>query len=210
MATLIISDNILHYLDYLTHSAADHTIRLKYALGTVTISDSRCVANRLIQSRPSQRLRGLKTTISGDRPYFDGNSESWEERSQRLAKEITELNENLEIKRRMYNNTPLRRIVERQALRDVTASITKVEDKVHPTKSEASNETTLVGEAPLNSPRTETIPVVRSGNRENREERTERWAREVTVGSEALKKRQARVGSTPLTRILNRQLAATT
>ncbi|KAF2115941.1 hypothetical protein BDV96DRAFT_61405 [Lophiotrema nucula] len=195
------SDNFLQFLDYHVHSAADHTVRFKWASGSVAVWDNRCVAHRHVPSGAQEAI-AINTTVLSEKPYFDSASESREERAQRLAREPVELKESPEVVKRRYNRTPLRRIIQRQVLGE-EAVPTPAIGRITTTKSESSHETTLVSDSIQSLP-----PKVEETEDEGKKERTEAWAEEVTKETLPPKKKPIRVSNTPLRRIIQRQVSA--
>ncbi|KAJ5225019.1 hypothetical protein N7468_006244 [Penicillium chermesinum] len=77
-------DKILEFLAYHIHSADDHYVRFKWAVGSVAMWDNRCTLHRVIPGTYKGERRGIRTTVFGEKPYFDPESES---REQRWARE---------------------------------------------------------------------------------------------------------------------------
>lgn len=109
------------------NSSTEHTVRLKWTPGSIAIWDNRCTAYKHI-SRP----KGFETTAIGDKrtytcscihinpsskvaAYVDTQSESRAEREGRLDKEKEDERIRLEEIKKRFNETPLRRILRRQA-----------------------------------------------------------------------------------------------
>ncbi|OIW34233.1 alpha-ketoglutarate-dependent sulfonate dioxygenase [Coniochaeta ligniaria NRRL 30616] len=78
------SDKLLDFFAYHLHSADDHAVRWKWAVGSVAMWDNRCTLHRVIPGTYEAPRRGIRTTVFGEKPYFDPNSESRDERAVRL------------------------------------------------------------------------------------------------------------------------------
>ncbi|KAL5338601.1 hypothetical protein BJX70DRAFT_398547 [Aspergillus crustosus] len=76
-------DKILDFLAYHIHAADDHYVRWKWAVGSVAMWDNRCTAHRVIPGTHAGNRKGIRTTVFGEKPYFDPASESRNERSLR-------------------------------------------------------------------------------------------------------------------------------
>lgn len=81
------SDKLLDFLTYHIHSADDHYVRWKWAVGSVAMWDNRCTVHRVIHGSYKAKRRGVRTTVFGEKPYLDPNSEGREQRRQRVEKE---------------------------------------------------------------------------------------------------------------------------
>ncbi|KAK9859111.1 Taurine catabolism dioxygenase TauD/TfdA [Penicillium brevicompactum] len=81
------SDKILDFLAYHIHSADDHSVRWKWAVGSVAMWDNRCTLHRVIPGTYTGTRRGIRTTVFGERPSFDPASES---RAERVLREESE------------------------------------------------------------------------------------------------------------------------
>ncbi|KAF4764186.1 hypothetical protein HAV15_000500 [Penicillium sp. str.  len=77
------SDKVLDFLAYHIHSADDHYVRWKWAVGSVAMWDNRCTLHRVIPGTYKGERRGIRTTVFGEIPYFDPTSESRAERKLR-------------------------------------------------------------------------------------------------------------------------------
>ncbi|OQE40326.1 hypothetical protein PENCOP_c006G01608 [Penicillium coprophilum] len=77
------SDKVLDFLAYHIHSADDHYVRWKWAVGSVAMWDNRCTLHRVIPGTYKGARRGIRTTVFGEIPYFDPTSESRAERKLR-------------------------------------------------------------------------------------------------------------------------------
>ncbi|KAH8813046.1 alpha-ketoglutarate-dependent sulfonate dioxygenase [Xylogone sp. PMI_703] len=81
------SDKLLEFFNYHIHSADDHLVRWKWAVGSVAMWDNRTAVHRVIPGTYKAPRRGIRTTVFGEKPYFDPNSESRRERQERLDRE---------------------------------------------------------------------------------------------------------------------------
>ncbi|KAF2165376.1 hypothetical protein M409DRAFT_24226 [Zasmidium cellare ATCC 36951] len=90
------SDYLLQFFEHHLHSADDHAVRWKWEVGSVAMWDNRCTVHRVIPGFYTAGSRkGIRTTVFGEKPYFDPNSESREERLNReLAASKTKVNGN--------------------------------------------------------------------------------------------------------------------
>ncbi|KAK9772975.1 putative TauD/TfdA-like domain-containing protein [Seiridium cardinale] len=70
------SDKLLDFFQYHIHSADDHYVRWKWTVGSVAMWDNRCSVHRVIPGRYEGNRRGIRTTVFGEKPYFDPSSES--------------------------------------------------------------------------------------------------------------------------------------
>ncbi|KAE8161472.1 alpha-ketoglutarate-dependent sulfonate dioxygenase [Aspergillus tamarii] len=77
------SDKLLDFLSHHIHAADDHYVRWKWAVGSVAMWDNRCTVHRVIPGRYKGNRRGIRTTVFGEKPYFDPASESRDERKLR-------------------------------------------------------------------------------------------------------------------------------
>ncbi|KAH8802257.1 alpha-ketoglutarate-dependent sulfonate dioxygenase [Hyaloscypha sp. PMI_1271] len=80
------SDKLLEFFRFHIHSADDHYVRWKWAVGSVAMWDNRCTVHRVIPGNYDAPRRGIRTTVFGEKPYFDQNSEGREQRAARLEK----------------------------------------------------------------------------------------------------------------------------
>jgi sulfonate dioxygenase len=78
------SDKLFEFFINHLADAADHQVRWKWTVGSVAMWDNRVAAHRVIPGRYKEPRRGVRTTVFGERPYFDAKSEG---REQRLEKE---------------------------------------------------------------------------------------------------------------------------
>ncbi|OAL21510.1 hypothetical protein AYO22_07906 [Fonsecaea multimorphosa] len=76
------SDKLLEFFEYHLHSADDHSVRWKWAVGSVAMWDNRCTAHRVIPGTYDSPRKGIRTTVFGEKPYFDPASQSRLERQQ--------------------------------------------------------------------------------------------------------------------------------
>lgn len=82
------SDKLLDFVLFHIHSADDQLVRWKWEVGDVAFWDNRVSIHRVIPGKyASGTRRGIRTTVFGEKPYLDPNSEGREERADRLAKE---------------------------------------------------------------------------------------------------------------------------
>ncbi|KAE8383589.1 alpha-ketoglutarate-dependent sulfonate dioxygenase [Aspergillus bertholletiae] len=80
------SDKLLDFLSHHIHAADDHYVRWRWAVGSVAMWDNRCTVHRVIPGRYKENRRGVRTTVFGEKPYFDPSSESRDERKLREEK----------------------------------------------------------------------------------------------------------------------------
>ncbi|GAB1209279.1 hypothetical protein APSETT445_008051 [Aspergillus pseudonomiae] len=102
------SDKLLDFLSHHIHSADDHYVRWKWAVGSVAMWDNRCTVHRVIPGRYKGNRRGIRTTVFGEKreypkyiiyqrytdeltvpdrsAYFDPASDSRDERNLREEK----------------------------------------------------------------------------------------------------------------------------
>ncbi|BDD61526.1 hypothetical protein MPDQ_001549 [Monascus purpureus] len=80
------SDKILDFLTYHIHAADDHYVRWKWRVGSVAMWDNRCTLHRVIPGSYEGPRRGVRTTVFGEKPYFDPASESRKQRELRLKR----------------------------------------------------------------------------------------------------------------------------
>ncbi|KAI9848174.1 MAG: hypothetical protein M1837_000848 [Sclerophora amabilis] len=80
------SDKLLDFFNYHIHSADDHYVRWKWAVGSVAMWDNRTAVHRAIPGTYSGERRGVRTTVFGEKPFLDPNSEGRTHRAERLAK----------------------------------------------------------------------------------------------------------------------------
>ncbi|KAL4949289.1 hypothetical protein BDW69DRAFT_188454 [Aspergillus filifer] len=81
------SDKFLDFLAYHIHAADDYYVRWKWTVGSVAMWDNRCTLHRVIPGTYEGARRGIRTTVFGEKPYFDPASESRNERRARERKE---------------------------------------------------------------------------------------------------------------------------
>ncbi|KAH7061652.1 hypothetical protein BKA63DRAFT_573365 [Paraphoma chrysanthemicola] len=231
------SDKLLELLEYQINSSDEHTIRFRWEAGSVAIWDNRSTAYKHISS--TGFIKGFETSTVGEKPYFDPKSESRAERSQRLAQEAEDERIRLEDIKKRFNNTPLRRILRRQASgaplaspvtppaqQSQPVSQTAPEVKSQPLFRLRSNSEIREQEQHIwaqtsstTAKESETKPLFRlRSNSEIRALEQEVWAKsastsEQTAPQESSEKRQTvvRVNSngSPLRRIIQRQTSGT-
>jgi hypothetical protein len=97
------SDKLLDFFHTHIHAADDHSVRFKWAVGSVAVWDNRCTVHRVIPGFYSAPRSGIRTTVFGEKrkcsvrfrielrltrweAYFDPASESRDERAERLSK----------------------------------------------------------------------------------------------------------------------------
>ncbi|KIV94956.1 hypothetical protein PV10_02670 [Exophiala mesophila] len=80
------SDKLLEFFELHLHSADDHYVRFKWEVGSVAFWDNRATVHRVIPGTYEAPRRGIRTTVFGEKPYFDPKSESRNQRAQRLNK----------------------------------------------------------------------------------------------------------------------------
>ncbi|KAL6232114.1 hypothetical protein BDW75DRAFT_233052 [Aspergillus navahoensis] len=61
------SDKVLDFLAYHIHSADDHYVRWKWAVGSVAMWDNRCTLHRVIPGTYEGKRRGIRTTVFGEK-----------------------------------------------------------------------------------------------------------------------------------------------
>jgi sulfonate dioxygenase len=61
------SDKLLDFFQIHIHSADDHYVRWKWAVGSVAMWDNRCVVHRVIPGRFEGTRRGIRTTVFGEK-----------------------------------------------------------------------------------------------------------------------------------------------
>ncbi|KAK3987786.1 putative alpha-ketoglutarate-dependent sulfonate dioxygenase [Cladorrhinum sp. PSN332] len=81
------SDKLLDFFAYHIHSADDHQVRWKWAVGSVAFWDNRCTVHRVIPGSYEAPRRGIRTTVFGEKPYYDPASEGRSDREKRLKEE---------------------------------------------------------------------------------------------------------------------------
>jgi alpha-ketoglutarate-dependent taurine dioxygenase len=79
------SDKLFEFFVSHLADAADHQVRWKWEVGSVAMWDNRVTAHRVIPGKYKEPRRGVRTTVFGERPYFDQASEGREEREERIA-----------------------------------------------------------------------------------------------------------------------------
>ncbi|KAI0893366.1 alpha-ketoglutarate-dependent sulfonate dioxygenase [Annulohypoxylon nitens] len=83
------SDKLLDFFNLHLHSADDHSVRWKWEVGSVAMWDNRCVLHRVIPGSYEAPRRGIRTTVFGEKPFYDPASEGRAERERRLKKTAT-------------------------------------------------------------------------------------------------------------------------
>ncbi|KAH8780514.1 alpha-ketoglutarate-dependent sulfonate dioxygenase [Hyaloscypha sp. PMI_1271] len=78
------SDALLQFLNLHIHSADEHLVRWKWAVGSIALWDNRATLHRVIPGNyPTGARRGIRTTVFGEKPFYDPNSEGRLERAER-------------------------------------------------------------------------------------------------------------------------------
>jgi len=90
------SDKLLEFFNFHIHSADDHYVRWKWSVGSAAMWDNRAVVHRVIAGKYKEKRRGVRTTVFGEKPYFDPNSQSREERLKALSEKSNGHNGNVE------------------------------------------------------------------------------------------------------------------
>ncbi|PMD21338.1 alpha-ketoglutarate-dependent sulfonate dioxygenase [Hyaloscypha hepaticicola] len=79
------SDALLQFLNLHIHSSDDHYVRWKWAVGSIALWDNRVTLHRVIPGNyPSGARRGIRTTVFGEKPFYDPKSEGRQQRAERL------------------------------------------------------------------------------------------------------------------------------
>jgi sulfonate dioxygenase len=75
------TDKVLDFLAYHIHSADDHYVRWKWAVGSVAMWDNRCTLHRVIPGTYEGKRRGIRTTVFGEKRMpqkdWDRRDEVW-------------------------------------------------------------------------------------------------------------------------------------
>ena len=79
------SDKLYEFFIQHLEGAADHQVRWKWEVGSVAMWDNRISAHRVIPGKYKENRRGVRTTVFGERPYFDEKSIGREEQEIQLA-----------------------------------------------------------------------------------------------------------------------------
>ncbi|KAG9228544.1 alpha-ketoglutarate-dependent sulfonate dioxygenase, partial [Amylocarpus encephaloides] len=78
------SDALLQFLNLHIHSSDDHYVRWKWEIGSIAMWDNRATLHRVIPGNyPSGARRGIRTTVFGEKPFYDVKSEGRQERAER-------------------------------------------------------------------------------------------------------------------------------
>jgi alpha-ketoglutarate-dependent taurine dioxygenase len=80
------SDKLYEFYVNHLNEAVDHQVRWKWEVGSVAMWDNRVTCHRVIPGKYKEPRRGIRTTVFGERPYYDSKSESREQREKRLEK----------------------------------------------------------------------------------------------------------------------------
>ncbi|CAI4212043.1 unnamed protein product [Parascedosporium putredinis] len=78
--------NLLDFFSYHIHSADDHYVRWKWAVGSVAMWDNRCTVHRVIPGTYEGPRRGIRTTVFGEKPS-EGRAQR---QRRRRAEEVAE------------------------------------------------------------------------------------------------------------------------
>lgn len=203
------SDKLLEFVDYHIHSTAEHTIRFKWAAGTVAVWDNRVVAYKVLPGSNLRNARFSKTSVLGENAFFDSKSESREERAERIEKEATDEIERRRLIKARFNRTPLRRIIHRQLFGEDqnTRSTNQVveEEKPRGSEEEVAIDDTLLKDAPI----VEKILVTQ--NKPQNESQNEKTQPLVKIDTPAISYEKIspakKFNETPLRRIIRRQVS---
>ncbi|KAF2015224.1 TauD-domain-containing protein [Aaosphaeria arxii CBS 175.79] len=210
------SDNLLEFLDYHIHSTDEEAVRFKWEAGSVAIWDNRSTAYRDISKSKTSSIATFKTLSFGAKPYFDKDSESREQREQRVAREAKEEFERLESIKARFNNTPMRRLIQRQVAgqKEIRYADSGYGGESS-SKADSNSPITNEDKSSENRPFADLNP-----NSESRTLRTQQWANgvapkeEVPSVTEDLKVQkivsqipEVKFNVTPLRRIIQRQIS---
>lgn len=81
------SDKLLDFSIQHIHSADDELVRWKWEVGSVAMWDNRVAVHRVIPGKyKSGSRRGVRTTVFGEKPFLDRESETRDQRAGRLAR----------------------------------------------------------------------------------------------------------------------------
>jgi sulfonate dioxygenase len=90
------SDKLLDFSIQHIHSADDELVRWKWEVGSVAMWDNRVAVHRVIPGKyKSGSRRGVRTTVFGEKPFLDRESETRDQRAGRLARRERNSNENV-------------------------------------------------------------------------------------------------------------------
>jgi sulfonate dioxygenase len=64
------SDKLLEFFHNHIHSADDHAVRWKWAVGSVAMWDNRCTLHRVIPGTYKEPRRGVRTTVFGEKREY--------------------------------------------------------------------------------------------------------------------------------------------
>lgn len=81
------SDKLYEFFMQHLEVAMDHQVRWKWEVGSVAMWDNRISAHRVIPGKYKENRRGVRTTVFGERPYFDPESIGREEQEEKKAEE---------------------------------------------------------------------------------------------------------------------------
>ncbi|OAL45421.1 TauD-domain-containing protein [Pyrenochaeta sp. DS3sAY3a] len=141
------SANLINLLERQINAADEHSVRVRWEEGTVALWDNRCTARKEVYGLSGRATRGVEVRVGGEKPFFSTASTSRTQHIARLASEAEQSRIRAEEIKKRYNNTPLRRILQRQRSlrpqdvpREVSAANREVEAArpTTPSKSESS------------------------------------------------------------------------
>ena len=92
------SNKIAEFLVNHLNAAADHQVRWKWTRGSVAMWDNRCSCHRVIPGKYKEERNGIRTTVFGERPFYDPTFEGREERETRLSGQRMQRTRNLDVK----------------------------------------------------------------------------------------------------------------
>ncbi|OBT83513.1 hypothetical protein VE02_07381 [Pseudogymnoascus sp. 03VT05] len=82
------SDALLQFLTLLIHSSDDHYVRWKWQPGSIALWDNRSSLHRIIPGNYQSGIRrGIRTTVFGEKPFYDPKSEGRMQKEERLIAE---------------------------------------------------------------------------------------------------------------------------
>lgn len=64
------TDTLLSFIDFHIHSADDHYVRWKWAVGSVAMWDNRATVHRVIPGTYEGERKGIRTTVFGEKRKF--------------------------------------------------------------------------------------------------------------------------------------------
>ncbi|RDL36130.1 Uncharacterized protein BP5553_06742 [Venustampulla echinocandica] len=85
------SDALLQFLNLLIHSSDDHYVRWKWEAGSIALWDNRTCLHRIIPGNyHTGTRRGIRTTVFGEKPFYDPKSEGRQQREEQLLAKSNE------------------------------------------------------------------------------------------------------------------------